>query len=513
MNIDAASQKRQIAKTIRPDHSLTVLPPLETRPRRVLLVVPPGTREESYGRLSGAAGQLPMLGLAYIASSLIDQGHQVKVIDYEVSALPMSQVENDIRDFRPDIVGMTAYITNMRRCGQIAKIVKSVDSNITVIFGGPQVTIFPEEAFLCPSLDIIVLSEGEIIVRNLMNALGDDEKMRQVRGIWFRSPDGRIFRGEREGLASDIDLFKPPAIELYKMDAYFPPAHIRGKRVAHLLASRGCPFQCTFCETKLTFGRSFRYHSTDRVIAELEALIALGYDGFQFYDDVFTANKKRVEDMCHAIIARKWRISWMCFTRTNTVSPDLLALMRKAGCYQIVFGGETGNDDLLNLLKKGVTVEQNAIGFRMARDAGIETVSSFMLGLPGETPEHSERTIKFALDSGLDYAVFPITEPYPGTELWVDAHKYGSFDNTGNYTNSLLSEHSAVWIPHGRSREELEKLALRAMQLFYFRPRQILKALGNLFVLPPRRAARYILAGIHFFLIARFKRSVAGTRY
>ncbi len=512
---DGASEalKRMIARAIRPDESLRTLPPLEGARQRVLLIIPPGSVEESYGRLSSAAGELPMLGLAYIAASLRDQGHEVKVIDYEVNHWPMSRVANDIREFRPHALGMTAYITNMRRCAKVAEIAKTVDPAVTVMFGGPQVTIFPDEAFECPHLDLIVLSEGEIVVRNVMNALGNEERLREVKGIWFRAADGEIVRNPREGLVSDLDILPRPALDLYRMDRYYPPAHIRGRKVAHFLTSRGCPFQCTFCETKLTFGRSFRYHSTERVMTEIAGLIEAGYDSIQFYDDVFTANRERVEDLCRAIIDRRWRIKWMCFTRTNTVAPDLLSLMRRAGCYQITFGGESGNDDLLLLLKKGLSVEQNRKGIAMARQAGIATVASFMLGLPNETPQHSERTIRFALDSDLDYAVFPITEPYPGTELWIDAQKYGTFDSSGRYSNNLLSEHSAVWIPHGRSRGELERLAAAAMRRFYLRPRQVLGVVKNFVRMPPGRAFRYLTAGLKFFLVNRFQRSRAGARY
>tara|TARA_R110000787_G_scaffold38793_38_gene97599 strand:- start:589 stop:2166 length:1578 start_codon:yes stop_codon:yes gene_type:complete len=509
----AEAEKQRIAKAIRPDKGLIDLPPRLGPAKRILLIVPPGTIEESYGRLSSAAGELPMLGLAYIAAALRDQGHVVKIIDYEVNDWPIDRVEGDIRAFGPDVVGMTAYITNMRRCARVASIAKDVSPAILTILGGPQVTIFPEEAFHSPSIDMIVLSEGEMIIRNVMNALGDEEALRRVKGIWFRAETGEIVRNEREGLVDDLDIFPQPALDLYDMERYFPPAHIRGKRVAHLLTSRGCPFQCTFCETKLTFGRSFRYHSTERILVELEHLISMGFESFQFYDDIFTANRKRVIDLCAGIRARGWNIKWMCFTRTNCVDSELLAIMKEAGCYLITYGGESGDDDLLLLIKKGLTVATNFEGIRKAREIGILTMSSFMLGLPTETREQSMRTIQFAIDSGLDYAVFPITEPYPGTELWVDAQKYGYFDNSGKYQNNLLSENSAVWVPHGRTREELEALAQLAMRRFFMRPSKFLRALLNFVHLPLGRAVRFLWAGFSYFVLNMFRASRGGARY
>jgi anaerobic magnesium-protoporphyrin IX monomethyl ester cyclase len=456
-----------------------------------------------------------MLGLAYIAASLEDQGHVVKIIDYEVNGSPMSKVSADISEFMPDVIGMTAYITNMKRCAKVAQIAKSIDKKILTILGGPQVSIFPEEGFSSDYIDMIVLSEGEIVIRNVMNAFPDLNKMREVKGIWFRGENGEIVKNDREGLVDDLDIFPPPALELFEMEKYFPPAHIRGKKVAHLLTSRGCPFQCTFCETKLTFGRSFRYHSTARVLEDLEKLIDDGYDSFQFYDDIFTANKNRVIELCEGIISKGWKIQWMCFTRTNCVSDDLLALMKKSGCYLITYGGESGDDELLKLIKKDLTVAKNFEGIEKARNHGILTLSSFMLGLPTETKEQTNKTIQFALDSGLDYAVFPITEPYPGTELWVDAERYGTFDTSGKYSNNLLSENSAVWIPDGRTREELVDFAHTAMTKFYFRPKQIMMLFANFYRLPFGRAVRFIASGIKFFVInkvTKFK-THGGARY
>lgn len=502
----AEAEKKRISRPIMPTKGAT-LPPLLTEPKRVLLIVPPGTMEEHVGRLSGAAGELPMLGLAYIAAALRDQGHHVKIVDYEVNARPMSEVAGDIRAFRPDLVGMTAYITNMRRCASVAHITKQVDPAIKVVLGGPQVTLFPEEAFESPDIDIVAFSEGEIVIRNVMNALDDEATLRTVKGTWYRDSAGELHKNEREILVDKLDIFPNPALDMFELQKYFPPVYIRGKNVAHLLTSRGCPFTCTFCETKLTFGRSFRYHSTERVLAELEALIAQGYDGFQFYDDIFTANKKRVVDLCEGIIAKGWKIQWMCYTRTNTVTPELLALMKRAGCYMISYGIETADDHLLKVIDKRMTVEQNREGIRMTKEAGIEVAGTFMLGLPTETPAQTEKTIEFAIETGVDYAIFGLTEPFPGTELWVDAQKYGRFDDTGKYRNNLLSENAAVWIPIGRDREELKNYVQKAMAKFYFRPRSLLRSLKNFYYLPPSRASRYLWAGVIFFIAGHFKKS------
>ncbi|OGW80529.1 MAG: hypothetical protein A3G33_09485 [Omnitrophica bacterium RIFCSPLOWO2_12_FULL_44_17] len=510
---DSEKLKESISKVIQPDKELKTLPPLFGQPKRILLIVPPGTPEESYGRLSAAAGELPMLGLAYIAASLREQGNLVKVIDCEIHGWPISKISEDIRSFSPDIIGMTAYITNMKRCAAVARVAKEINPRITVILGGPQVSTAPEEGFHSPDVDIIVISEGEIVIRNVINALGDDHQLKQVKGIWFRDRSGHVIQNEQEGLVADIDLFPPPALDLYEMDLYFPPVHIRGEKVAHLMTSRGCPFQCTFCETKLTFGRSIRYHSIERVLRDLVGLIRQGYKSFQFYDDIFTLNPKRTEELCCRIIEKGWKIEWICFTRTNCVNDDLLSVMKRAGCYLIVYGCESGDNELLKLIKKGLTIEQNLEALWLAKKHGILTLASFMLGLPTETYDQSLKTIQFALNPCLDYAAFPICEPYPGTELWIDAVKYGTFDTSGRYRNNLLSENAAVWIPHGRTRKELEQLSIYAMKRFYFRPRIIWQGFKNFFHLPIKRATNYFIAGFKYFFFSESDSSVPGTRF
>jgi radical SAM superfamily enzyme YgiQ (UPF0313 family) len=504
---EAERQKRQIARAIKPFSGKVTLPPMLSESKRVLLIVPPGTKEEHSGRLSGAFGQLPMLGLAFISASLRDQGHEIKVIDYEVNNWPMSRVREDVKAYRPDVVGLTAYITNMIRCARVAETCKEVDPKIVTIFGGPQVTIFPDEAFASPHLDMVVFSEGEIVIRNVMNALGDEKKLNEVKGIWYRRADGGIQKNSREILVDDLDIFPKPSLDLFELYKYSPPIYVRGKKVAHLLTSRGCPFQCTFCETKLTFGRSFRYHSVERIVEDLKALCAMGYDGFQFYDDIFTANRQRVLALCKGIIDSELKIKWMCWSRTNTLDREMLTAMKRAGCYLINCGMESSDQELMRIIKKNLTRDHHLEAIKICKETGIQLMASFMIGLPGETIKQTKDTIQFAVECGIDYASFSITEPLPGTELWIDAPRYGKFDNTGTYRNSLLTENSAVWIPHGHTREGLKRFVEIGMWRFYMRPRSWWNILKNFYYLPMHRAVRIFHAGIVFFVLGRLRRN------
>jgi len=285
------------------------------------------------------------------------------------------------------------------------------------------------------------------------------------------------------------------------------------------VTSRGCPYECTFCEAKMTFGRTFRHHSPQRVVEDLNRLhTTYGFDSFQFYDDIFTTNRKRVLALCEKLASNKHQFRWMCFTRTDLVDPELCRVMKRAGCYLIVFGCESGDQQLLNLIRKKLTVERNYEGIRIANAAGIRTLSSFMLGLPTETPAQSRKTISFAVTSRLDYAVFPIFEPYPGTEIWKDAVENGSFIQSGEHQNHLLTNFDKIWVPAHRSREELEQVAREAFRKFYLRPKTVWTWLRNLPHMPFGRFLRFLWSGLYYFLFASWVEEVRtyrgrGSRY
>lgn len=479
--------------------------PEELRPRRplrVMFVTPPGSVEISYGKLAKVATELPWLGMAYVAASSRACGHDVIVRDYEAMRLGYDAVADDIKRFQPDVVAMATFVTHTERCVRIARLAKQADPKIKVILGGPQATIFPGETADCPEVDVVIRSEAEISFNRVLQAIDDPDMWRHINGIVFHDTDGKVVQTPPQPLISNLDCLPMPALDLYDLSLYYPAAHIRGKKVANYVSSRGCPFQCTYCEAKMTFGRTFRYHSTDRVVADIEHLIThYGYDSIQFYDDIFTTNRKRVVDLCQGFLRMDKKFSWMCWTRTDLLDRELLELMKASGCYLVVFGCESGDDEMLARIKKGLTVEQNYEGIALAHDCGLQTLSSFMLGLPGETPEMSRRTIEFALTSKLDYAIFNTLEPYPGTEIWDDALANGYFLEDERFANAILTNFKRVWVPNGRTRQELLDLADSGYRRFFLRPKAIWHYLKNLPHLGIRRFMRTISAGFSFLIL------------
>lgn len=472
--------------------------------KRILFVVPPGTLEMNYGALSSAGGELPWLGMAYVAAAARAAGHHVHLRDYEVLGLGYEHLAADIRDFKPEVIATAVFINNTDRCIKMCRVAKAIDPAIKTVLGGPQATIFPDEFSDARDVDFVIISEAEISFTRLASYAHDPSAYKDIAGICWRDASGQMIRNPRQPLIENIDCVPLPALDLYPMEKYYPPVYVRGKKVANIVTSRGCPYECTFCEAKLTFGRTHRFHSEERVLADLDFLHdTYGYDSFQFYDDIFTTSKKRVTKLCNLLIDKGRRYQWMCYTRTDLVDPDLLRLMKEAGCYQISFGPESGDQEMLDSIKKSLTVEENFRGIQQTQEAGILAVGTFMLGLPGEKAEQTQKTIDFAVNSKLDYAIFGVTEPYPGTEMWRDCLESGYFiDADDEHTNHLLPNFAKIWVPAGRTRDELEGSVQEAYRRFYFRPKVLWRWITNLWHVPLGRSLRYVKAGISYLVVS-----------
>jgi radical SAM superfamily enzyme YgiQ (UPF0313 family) len=261
------------------------------------------------------------------------------------------------------------------------------------------------------------------------------------------------------------------------------------------MTSRGCPFRCAYCSGHINFGRTHRFHSARRVIDEIKILMRdYKADSIQFFDETFTFSKPRVLELCDKMIEEKVKISWAAFSRVNTIDRELLEKMREAGCYQIFYGVESGNQRLLDLIHKDITLDQARKAIKLTREAGIESFASFMLALPTETMEESYKTIDFAIELDPDYAQFPITTPFPGTELYDIAKKSGSF--TTEDWSKFMSWDQVVYVPEGRSVEEVKHTAKEAYRRFYLRPKYVARRVWGMRKLPPRKLFNMITSGI-----------------
>ncbi len=423
---------------------------------KAVLIFPPFPLHERYRKkVKNVGGHLPPLGACYLAAVLEKAGHKVKIIDAAPENLFEEEVVEKTLEFNPDFVGMTALTPNFHRVEKICLLLKEKSPETFLALGGPHASMMPEETLQKTQADVVIVGEGENVIVDLVKNCKEPVKDKIVHA----------------GLVEDLDSLPYPSRHLLNMSLYSSLANNYkvDKKVLNVLGSRGCPFNCTFC-CKAVVGRTYRHRSVANIIEELKQLKRdYGTKEVSFWDELFTIDRKWVMELCKEM--EKLDLAWSCETRAHLVDEEMLAALKKAGCWNIFVGIEAGDQTLLDNIKKGETIEQLRKGIRLIQKAGIEIRGSFMLGLPGETPELAKKTIDFAIELNPDYAQFSLTTPYPGTELFGHAKKYGKLKK--DY--SKYSMWKVVFLPFGyESEEQLLKMQSTAFRRFYFRPKYVL---------------------------------------
>ncbi len=406
---------------------------------RVTLVNPP------YPKGAPQSLFLP-LGLGYLAVVLEENQYEVNVLDCQITKPTPQQLEAELAKAKPDIVGVTTSTLTYWPAVEVVKSAKKVLPNALTILGGPHVTALPEQTLKeAPEVDIIVRGEGERTMLELaeLTSKADLKNLSNVAGIIFRKNGQIISTGKREFI-QDLDELPHPAYKHFPLERY----RMAGKNYLPIITSRGCPFQCTFCLASDMCGRGFRTRSPKKVVDELEWMRdTLGADVIAFYDDTFTFDKKRAEAICDEMKARKFNLPWDCRTRVDTINKEILVKLRDADCQLIHFGVESGNQTMLNAMKKGTTVEKNAWAIKLAKEVGISVAISVVVGYPGETEAMLKETFDFIKRAKPDFVYVCQAIPYPGTELltilkdmgWDVSSDWNQFDEQSPvFTNPLL---------------------------------------------------------------------------
>ncbi len=445
-------------------------------------IFPPLSASERYGsrEIPDTEGHLPPLGILFCAAVLEKHGFTCKVLDGPVSGMDCGQAAEVVIKENPSVVCISSITATFYRAKELAEKIKANLPDVPVFTGGHHATIAPNDVMSSKGFDIAVFNEGELTFLELMQEFRKDndffkkpEKLNKIKGIYYRDGD-KLVKTEARPVIQNLDELPFAARHLIDMKKYKPLAN-QYKRLpaTNFVSIRGCPYVCSFCSNPAIFGHKIRAMSPGRVIAELKFLKeAYGIREISFWDDIFTADRKWAMEVCDKIIQEKLDITWSCYCRVNTVDPELLKKMKKAGCWNIFFGLEAGNQQLLNNIRKGATLQQIRDAIKWTNHARIETRGSFILGLPGETPELAKQTIEFAKTLDLDYAQFCIDTPFPGTELYATAEKWGTLKKEYDKFNIW----TPVFVPFGyKDAKEIEAMERYAMRSFYLRPKYIAK--------------------------------------
>jgi anaerobic magnesium-protoporphyrin IX monomethyl ester cyclase len=457
----------------------------------VTLVNPP------YPKRAHQHPSLIPLGIGYLGAVLEKNGYSVNVVECQALKLTFSDFEREIAKRQPKIVGITSTTLTYKSALKVAEIAKKDNPNCVTILGGCHATFWDDKALEeCPQLDMVVRKEGEYTLLEIANKLKKNKPIKDVLGTTCRE-NGKIIRNADRPYIENLDSLPFPAHHLLPLNHY----RRQGKINFPLTTSRGCVYWCNFCTAVRMFGRRYRMRNPKQVVDELQFLNErYGASLLSFYDDAFTVDQSRVQEICEEIQNRRLKIEWDCEARVDMVTRDLLQKMRKAGCILIWFGVESGSQNVIDSMGKSINVIQTRKAFKWAHEAGLMTVASVVLGFPGETKDTAWETVKFV--EGLDPTDvgYYIATPYPGTPMydyvkengWLKVTDFNRYDTA-----------TPVFESPTLSTKDLEEIREKAYQRFYVRPSHVLRMLwkgGPYAIYSARTSLAYLLRALKFRL-------------
>lgn len=431
-----------------------------------------GVRDLLYGCWCGgkriANASYPPLDLLYLATDVEKAGFAVRVVDSIRLGLGIDKVAELTQRWGADMVVCSTFYSTLKEDTASLRMLKKGSPSLKTIVYGICATFEAKSCLLQEGVDFIIQGEPEFAIVELLKRIESKEKYGNLTGIGFKEK-GRIQINVPRESVSKISVLPIPNRDLLPELHYFNPL-INEKKWTTVVTSRGCPSKCSFCFSPKLYGGSLKRRPTTHVLDELRFLKEKEYKEVFFRDETFTADKKSMIALCKGMISERMNMKWVANAKVGTVDRKTLGLMKEAGCEVLKIGVESGNQKILDNIKKGITLMQTEDTFRWTKEAGIRTHAHFMLGCPGETKETIRETIDFAKKIGPDTATFGILTPYPGTEIFESIkNKIKGRDYSGEHTkahyNELFTE---------LKQEELEKALKQAYREFYFRPGYVL---------------------------------------
>jgi len=427
----------------------------------VLFVVPPFPDLYSKASINSPDYSSPPLSVAYLAAVLQNNNFDVSILDMHIQALNPEDVITYHRKDKPKIIALSATTPTFPNAVKIAKLIKAWDENTVVVLGGAHATCLPEECIAFECFDYIVVGEGEFTMLELTNSvINKSIQIDSVNGLVYREGNKILVTEPRQRL-EDLDMLPYPARELLDIDAY----HQKGS----IISSRGCPYRCNYCSCAVISGHSYRVHSVDYVLNEIEFLM-LQHDikYFDFHDDTFNFNSERVFEFCRKTQERQLEFRWSCFCRTTNFNFEIARVMKDSGCNTIQFGVESGSQTVLNSIKKRINLEEIENAVASAKKAQIEKICcGFIIGHAQDTEESINQTIDFGVKLskiGANNLTISMLTPYPGTEVYNNLGKNGIRLLTKNWEQFIFSR--AVIETKNISQEKLYELYVKGVEQF-----------------------------------------------
>ena len=443
---------------------------------RILFIRHHSFRSDESGRYPYAKHSYPPLGLCHIATLLKqnDRSDLIEILDSRALNLDLNQTRSKIKAFRPDIIGITTLTETLPGAIEMGEVCKELFPEVLRIIGGAHITVDPEPVMELGLFQLGVLGEGEITALEILSEYKKTGKIPTDIDGTMVYKDGSIIRNRPRSRVENLDTMPFPDRHFFDNSLYRP--YLAKRPWTYMTVSRGCPFRCAFC-IRAVWGKKATFNSARRIFEEMRNCVnEFKIREIWFRDDTFTCRKTTVMELCDLIVKEKLKVRWTVFSRVDTVDEEMIRALKRAGCYKIDFGVESGDQATLDLMKKGITIKQIKDAFRICRKAGMQTQGFYMIGYPRETRETIYKTIKLAREIG-DWASFNPVSVKQNTELYDLAVKEGYFiprridafhgqSQLENYCNSKE-------LPS----QEILRLTNLAYKKFYLRPGHILRLL------------------------------------
>jgi len=447
---------------------------------KVLLINAPHAIPKMYGLKKPISNLVyKQLGIGYIVAGLEAKDHRVLYLDSQAKGMDIDDVISFVKKESPELVGIPCFILGRHQVYELVKQLKKHFARLPIVLGGPQVTLFVERVFEeCPEVEMALRGEADFSMAELASCIEKNEPVNTVPGIVLRNPDATIAYGPPPETRMNLDEIPFPARHVYENHLYNPMPMILSlpdMKTEQVITSRGCDWgRCRFCYQSNPNMPCYRRRSPENVIAEIRHLVKEEYVEFiVFTDDDFLRDESWIHRFCELYKREGFRFKWNAIGRVNTVSQDMLQKVAKVGCVHITYGLETGNQETLNLICKGTTLDQARNAVKWAHDAGMLVRGYIIFGLPRETPEMAKKTVDFVIDLDIDYVTFAPYHVLEGTALETIALQEGHCINHDNVSCQIPS-----YLPNTYTdSEQLKNVIHEAYTRFYFRPRYILKAL------------------------------------
>ena len=423
----------------------------------------------------------PPLGLGYLAGYLRSYGHKVELFDCAAKEITTEKLVEALKKGKPNLIGITVFTMFYPEARETIREVKKITS-VPVVIGGPHVSALPRFSLEDTEADFAVVGEGEKTLLELVTMIEKEKReFTAVKGLVFKTKTGKIIENKRRPLIKNLDSLPLPAWDLIEPQKYPPAPHgafYKRFPIAPIITTRGCPYNCSFCASKITWEQKLRFRSPQAVVDEIELLVKkFGVKEFHFEDDNFTASREHAMAVCQEIIKRNLDIVWACpnGVRIDRLDEELLKTMKKSGCYLLAFGIESSSQEILDRANKDLDLKLTPKVLKMVKKVGIQTWGFFIIGLPGETRKTIQETISFAKKLPLDRAQFCKFTPLPGTIIFEEWREGRDLRDLPWEKINFFGD--CVYSTEELTSKELTGFQKKAFRAFYFRPQIFLKTL------------------------------------